>query len=85
MGDLYNTIYNGIHAPIRHGLAILIGTFLGIFFTAIISNGGVTTLDFGATFISAIDDAVVAAVSSVLILYVTPLTKSYGIGKEDIQ
>lgn len=85
MSDLYSNIYNNIPAPVRHGLAIFIGTFLGIFFTAIIANGGVTTLDFGSTFVSAIDDAVVSAVGSLLVLYVTPLTKSYGIGKEEIQ
>jgi len=59
-------------------------TFLAFFGQEIIAADGVTGLDFVSTFVDALDSSVVATVAVGLALYVTPLTRQYGIGSKEV-
>jgi hypothetical protein len=68
-------------APVRHTLAAFIGVFLTTVIAAIISAEGVTGVLWNETLISALNKGVVGAVGVFAVLFVTPLTDAYGVGK----
>jgi hypothetical protein len=58
-------------------------TFLAFFGQEIIAADGVIGLDFVSTFVDALDSSIVATVAVGLALYVTPLTRQYGLGHHE--
>lgn len=59
---------------------------LGGFVAAVLQAGGVTGVDWGGTATSALDAGGVAlatGLATFLTLYVTPLTRRYGVGSSD--
>lgn len=77
-----NWIVTNVPAPVRHFIAILFGTIIGLVFQAILVNSGISGLDWEYTLTNSVDGAVVAAIGSVSLLFATPLTNAYGVGKE---
>jgi hypothetical protein len=64
----------------RH-LAIVAGAVLGgSIAAAVITAGGVTGVDWPAALRAAIDEAAVAVAAAAAGLWLTPLTRQYGIG-----
>jgi hypothetical protein len=70
-------------AWVRHIAIMFAATFTAFFGQAIIAADGVSRLDFMSTFIDALDSSIVATVVVGLALYVTPLTRQYGIGEKE--
>ena len=71
---------DNLPAWLRH-LTIVVGAvFLGTVAEAIISSGGVSSLDVVATLVAACDAATVAGASVAAILWLTPATRQYGVG-----
>ena len=69
-----------IPAPARH-LAIVAGaTFLGAFVHAVLSAQGVTGVDWAGTAKDALNLTAVNAATAVAGLWLTPLTRQYGVG-----
>ena len=74
--------------PVARAAVVLLGVlpavaFVGAFFAAIVTANGVTGVDWAATLTAAINVAGVAFASgggTLVALYVTPLTRDYGIG-----
>lgn len=63
-----------------HDLAVIFGgTFLGTVLNAIVDAKGVTGVAWGATLVGAVDGSFYAAAVTGITLYLTPLTKRYGI------
>jgi len=71
-------------APVRHVAGAFIGAFFGFLALAVVTSGGVTSIDWLPTLRDALDNAAVSAVGILLTFYLTPLTKSYGVGKENL-
>ncbi len=72
----------GLPAPVRHSLAVFVGSLLAVFLGQVIAADGVSTLSWGSSLIESIDTACVATAGTILTLYVTPLTDAYGVGKK---
>ena len=71
---------DNLPAWLRH-LTIVVGAvFLGTVAEAIVSAGGVSGLDLVATLVAACDAATVAGASVAAILWLTPVTRQYGVG-----
>lgn len=67
-------------AWVRH-LAIVVGAvFLGTVAETIIASGGVSSVNWAASLLSAVDTAAVAGASAALLLWLTPATRQYGVG-----
>lgn len=66
-------------AWLRHLIAIFLAVFVVTVATSIVGNGGVQNLPSDVLW-SAIDAAALA-VASVVVLWVTPFTDAYGVGK----
>lgn len=65
----------------RH-IAIVFGAvFGGSVANAIVTGGGVTSLDWITTLRTAVDLGAVSTATAVLVLWLTPLTRQYGIGE----
>jgi len=73
----------GLPAPVRHGLAIFVGTLGLAMIVAIQAHGGVVGLDWSAALLGGVDEAAVAAVGALVVLFSTPLTDAYGFGKHE--
>jgi len=70
----------GLPAPVRHFAGVVVGTFVLFVVGAVISAGGVTGVEWFEVLKAAADAACVGG-AGVLVLYVTPLTDAYGVGK----
>lgn len=70
----------GLPAPIRHFIAVTLGTLVLFVAGSVSAAGGVFDLAWVEVGKDAVDAAVVAG-AGVLVLYVTPLTDAYGVGK----
>ena len=70
----------GLPAPVRHFLGVVVGTFVLFVVGAVVSAGGVSAVEWVAVLKAAADAAAVGG-AGVLVLYVTPLTDAYGVGK----
>lgn len=66
-------------APIRHGAAVFIAVFVIFVANSVISSGGVTDLPV-EVFKDALNAAALA-LATLIVLWVSPLTDAYGIGK----
>lgn len=67
-------------AWVRH-LAIVVGAvFLGTVAETIIASGGVSSVNWAAALLQAVDTAAVAGASAAAFLWLTPATKQYGVG-----
>lgn len=70
-------------AQVRHLILIIGATFLGVIVKAIITAQGVTGVHWGSVSTLALNTAVVTGVTSFVALYLTPVTKQYGLFKTD--
>lgn len=68
-------------APLRHLIIVAGSVFLGAIAKDIVTAGGIAGLSLTNLRV-ALDSAVVSAVTAAGALYLTPLTKQYGIGKK---
>ena len=66
---------------VRHLLIVFGGTFGGAILNAVIDAKGVTRVDWAAVAGTATDGAFYATAVVAVTLWLTPLTKQYGIGK----
>lgn len=64
----------------RHLIIVAFASFVGFVGEAILASGGVSALDWAKTLTSAVDSTAVATITVMLIMYVTPLTRQYGLG-----
>lgn len=71
----------GLPGWIRHPLGIFIGTSLTVILGEVISKGTVQIPNWGEVVVRGLDLGVVAAIGSFVVLFVTPLTDAYGVGK----
>jgi hypothetical protein len=78
---------DGLHPALRHFLIAVVvapfAGFLGIVVGSLVANGGFSGFDFGSEALTALNAASVVAGSGLLgwsALYLTPLTRQYGIG-----
>lgn len=72
---------DNLPAWLRH-LTIVVGAvFLGTVADTIVSSGGVSTVDWAATLVAAADAATVAGAAVAAVLWLTPATRQYGVGK----
>lgn len=67
--------------PVKHFLAVFIGTLATVISGAIIAHGGVWGLAWLDVFKDGTDKGVVAALATIGVFTLTPLTSAYGIGK----
>lgn len=67
-------------AWVRH-LAIVVGAvFLGTVAETIIASGGVSSVNWAAALLQALDTAAVAGAATAAVLWLTPATRQYGVG-----
>lgn len=69
-------------AWLRHLVIVAGATFAGSIATAIIAADGVTTLDWVTVARDALDLAAVATAGTAAALWLTPLTRQYGVGDD---
>ena len=67
-------------AWIRHLVIVIAAVFLGTVAETIIASGGVSSVNWAATLLTAVDTAAVAGASVAALLWLTPATKQYGVG-----
>lgn len=82
MNDVATFVKN-LPAPVRHFAAIFVGTAAAFFVGKIVQAGTIYNFDYANTLLQAVDAGVLAALSALLVLYITPLTNAYGVGKTD--
>jgi hypothetical protein len=73
-------VLDKVPAPVRHLLIVAGATFLGAFVHAILSAQGVTGVDWAGTAKGALNLTAVNAATAVVGLWLTPLTRQYGVG-----
>lgn len=78
--DRVSKFFADLPAPVRHFIAILVGVFIAAVVAAIVANQSVFDLDWVTTLKDSIDKAIIAALASLGVLTVTPLTDAYGVG-----
>lgn len=71
-----------IPAWLRHLLIVVAATFGVTVAEAVVSAGGVSTVDWLGTLLRAVDIAAVAGATTSLALWLTPLTRQYGVGAD---
>ena len=69
-------------ASVRHILLMFSAAFGGTVLKAIIVAQGVTEVVWGSVLTSALNTSVVGSATLALALYITPLTKQYGLRKK---
>lgn len=72
----------GLPAPVRHFAAVVIATFVLFVAGAVSAAGGVFDVAWLEVGKAGVDAAAVGG-AGVLVLYVTPLTDAYGVGKAE--
>ncbi len=82
MNDVATFVKN-LPAPVRHFAAIFVGTAAAFFVGKIVQAGTIYNFDYANTLLQAVDAGVLAAMSALLVLYITPLTNAYGVSKTD--
>ncbi len=80
--DISQYIKN-LPAPVRHFAAIFVGTAAAFFIGKIVQAGTIYGFNYAEAALQAVDAGVLAALSALLVLYVTPLTNAYGVCKTD--
>ncbi len=75
--------FGSLPAPVRHFLAVVVGTAGTFFLGKIVEAGSIYGVDYAAAALQAVDAGVLAGIGVLLVLYVTPLTDAYGVGKDD--
>jgi hypothetical protein len=68
-------------AMARHLLIVFAGSFLGFVAQVIVKAQGITAVAWSHELILALNTSVVATVTIGVALYLTPLTKQYGLSK----
>jgi hypothetical protein len=66
----------------RHLLIVAGGTFAGTICTAVIGAGGVTDVDWLEALRAAVNLAAVTTATTAAALWLTPLTRKYGVGAQ---
>ena len=66
-------------APVRHGLMVFFGAASSKVIAAITTANGVTGVDWRTVLEDALNVGATATVSVLLVMYITPLTKQYGV------
>jgi hypothetical protein len=66
----------------RHLLIVAGATFAGYIAQQVIANAGVFDVDWPAALRSAVDSAAVSTSTAAAALWLTPLTRRYGVGKD---
>lgn len=64
----------------RHAIIVFGGAFASIIVNAIIVAKGVTGVDWAVTAMDALNYGALATALSISALYITPLTRQYGVG-----
>ena len=72
---------DSLPAWLRHLLIVFGATFAGSVCAAVIAAEGVLSLDWLAVLSAALDVAAFSVASSAAALWLTPLTRQYGVGK----
>ena len=65
----------------RHLVIVAGSVFLSAVVTAVIAAEGVSGVDWSPTLLAAVDAAAVAAATAAAALWLTPLTRQYGVGR----
>lgn len=68
-------------AFVRHLIIAFVGSYMAVLLNAVLAAKGVSTLDAGVL-VQGLDAAAYTTAGIALALYVTPLVKQYGVGKE---
>lgn len=74
--------FDKLPAPVRDGVLTFVGGFASMIVAAIAASNGVTGVDWAETLKGALDTGTLAAASVLAITYITPLTKKYGVRKQ---
>lgn len=64
----------------RHAVIVFGGAFASVVVGAIITAKGVTNIDWAVTAMDALNYGALATALSISALYITPLTRQYGVG-----
>lgn len=67
---------------LRHALIVLGGAFGSVVVAAIVGAKGVTGVDWPTTLLEAVNYGALSVALSLSALYLTPLTRQYGIGEK---
>lgn len=67
---------------VQDGATVFLGAYLAFFLKAVLVSGGVTGLDYSVVPVESLDGAAVATAGYLLVAYITPLTKRFGVGSE---
>jgi hypothetical protein len=67
-------------APLRHLLIVAGAAFISVPVQDVVAAQGVTGVDWPATLVHAIDAAGVAGAVAIGVLWLTPITRQYGVG-----
>lgn len=70
-------------AGVRHILLMFFAAFLGTVLKAVIVAQGVTTVKWHSVLESALNTSVAGSAALALALYITPLTRQYGMKKQE--
>ncbi len=79
----FGTFVKNLPSPVRHFAGIVLGTAAAFFLGKIVEAGTIYGVDYATAALQAIDAGVLAGIGALLVLYITPLTNAYGVGKED--
>lgn len=78
-----------LHPLVRHIVVLCVlapvVAYIGVFALAVLTAGGVSTVDWGTTACTALDTAAVSVatgVTTIIALFATPLTRQYGVGED---
>lgn len=78
----FNHWVAALPAQVRHFAAAFLGSALAVVGAAVVSAGGVFGIDWTHTAETAVSAGVIAALATVAVFAVTPLTSSYGLKKD---
>lgn len=71
-------------AWVRHLLIVVAATFAVTVAETIVASGGVSSVNWVDTLLRAVDIAAVAGATTSLALWLTPLTRQYGVGADGV-
>lgn len=73
--------FDKLPSAVQHAAVAFAGASLTQIFTAIYSANGVSNVRWNAVLVSAFNDGAVALVGVLTVMWLTPLTRTYGVGK----
>lgn len=69
-------------AWLRHALIAFVAAYIGTILDAVITAHGVTLVAWPNILVTALDAAALATAVAISTLYLTPITKQYGVGHD---